>query len=70
MTMTTLQKKIFLTFIPYILGFAFAYSIMAFVAWDRNAGNWLFSDRMFTVVLGCVLGSMLYCRFDYDRATP
>jgi len=66
--MTIFQKKIFLTFTPYILGFALAYSIMAFVAWDRNAGNWLFSDRMFTVILGSVLGGMLYIRF--DRATP
>ena len=66
--MTTLQKKILITFIPYILGFAFAYSIMAFVAWDRNAGNWLFTDRWFTVILGSVLGSMLYIRL--DRATP
>jgi hypothetical protein len=65
--MTTFQKKILLTFIPYILGFAFAYGVMAFVAWDRNAGNWLFSDRMFAVVIGLVVGSMLYKRFEHDR---
>lgn len=68
--MTALQKKILFTFLPYIIGAAVAYGVMSFVAWDRNAGNWLFSDRMFTVVLGCVLGSMLYARFEYDRAPP
>lgn len=65
--MTTFQTKILFTFLPYILGYIIAYGAIAFMAWDRNAGNWMFGDRMFAVILGWVIGSMLYLRFEHDR---
>jgi putative effector of murein hydrolase LrgA (UPF0299 family) len=65
--MTILQKKILYTFIPYLVGIAIAYGVMAFITWDRDAGKWLFSDRLVAIVFGWVIGSMLYVRFEYDR---
>ena len=65
--MTLFQKKILFTIIPYLLGFTIAYALMAFIAWDKDASNWLFGDRLFTVILGFVLGGMLYFRFEHDR---
>ena len=65
--MTHFQKKILFTFLPYIIGYAIAYGCIAFMAWDRDAGHWAFGDRMFAVIFGWVIGSMLYVRFEYDR---
>jgi uncharacterized membrane protein HdeD (DUF308 family) len=65
--MTLFQKKIAFTFLPYILGYAIAYALLAFTVWDRDAGHWMFSDRLFGIILGWVLGSMLYVRFEHDR---
>ena len=67
MTMTIFQKKILFTFLPFILGFAIAYGLVAFVVWDRNPALWMFSDRVFATISGWVIGSMLYVRFEYDR---
>ena len=66
--MTIFHKKILFTIVPYLLGFALAYGLMAFIAWDRDASNWLFGDRLFTVILGLVVGGMLYIRFEHDKA--
>ena len=65
--MTTFQKKILFTTLPFIIGFVVSYAIMAFVAWNRDAGAWEMTDRMFTAMLSWVLGGMLYVRFEYDR---
>mgnify|MGYP000400275451 FL=1 len=65
--MTPFQKKILFTFLPYILGYAVAYAGVSFVMWDRDPSVWAIADRVFAAILGWVLGSMLYMRFEHDR---
>lgn len=62
-----MKLKLLYTFLPYITGFAISYALLSFITWERNPALWLFADRMIGVVIGSVIGSSLFIRFEYDR---
>jgi hypothetical protein len=65
--MTPFQTKLLYTFLPYVIGFALSWSLLAFITWERNPELWLFADRLIAAVIGAAIGSALFIRFEYDR---
>lgn len=62
-----MKTKLLYTVLPYIIGFILSWCLLAFITWERNPALWLFADRLVAAVLGLVMGSALFIRFEYDR---
>jgi len=65
--MTPFQLKLLYTFLPYVIGFAISWGLLAFITWERNPALWLFADRLIATIIGVVVGAALFIRFEYDR---
>ncbi len=57
-------KQIIKTVVPFAIGFAISFLVLSFVNISFDTATWDRVDRVFSVILGWVLGGMLYVRIN------
>ncbi len=57
-------KHILALVLPFIFGFIVSFLLMSFVNFSTDPSTWDKADRLFSVIVGWVIGAMLYFRIN------
>lgn len=64
--MTRYLKTLFVTLVPFVLGFFTCYLVGSFVSVSFDPTLWTFESRCMTAVIGYLWGAALYLKLTFE----